>query len=152
MVLRQSRVFVFIGWKIRLCMVLGLEFSKDLYFVMTFLQLSVVCLVVILCAAILAFLLMVAISSIHRAIFVEFVGGGEMVMLGMSWRVWMSGRLPMLTCGCWHVTQIALWMLWCIVSCFFQAFCYVRGRNPPWILALCGSGGVGFVIHVFSMH
>ena len=38
-------------------------------------------------------------------------------------------------------------LIWC-----FHIFCCFLGRNPPWILALVVSGGVGVVMHVFSMH
>ena len=47
---------------------------------------------------------------------------------------------------------MALRMVWCIFSCCFHFFCCVLGRNPPWVLTLLGSGGVGFVIQVCSMH
>ena len=53
------------GWNIFLCIVLGFMFNSALYFVMAVLQFIAVCLVVILWASSLAFLPMLAISSIH---------------------------------------------------------------------------------------
>ena len=43
----------------------------------------------------------------------------------------------------------------CVVMYFqllFPVFCMDLGRNPPWALARVGSGGVGCVIHVCSIH
>ena len=95
---------------------------------------------------------MVAISSIHWLRFVGFIGRGGMVVLRISCNAHMSGWLYKCASGCWHVARIALRMLWCIVCCFFHVFCFALGKNPPWARARWGSGGVGFVIHVCSMH
>jgi hypothetical protein len=54
-----------VGWNIFLRMVFGLVLSSFLYFMMAVLQLIDVCLVMILYAWVLAFLLMVASLSIH---------------------------------------------------------------------------------------
>ena len=57
-------------------MVLGFMLSNALYFVIAVLQLIVVCLTIILCASVFAFLPMLAISSIHCVCSVGFVGRG----------------------------------------------------------------------------
>ena len=107
---------------------------------------------VILWAVVLAFLPMLAISSIHWLRSVGFMGRGGMMLFLMSCRAFMSGWLYSCVRGCWHAVRIIFRVLWCIVSCFFHAFCCALGRNSPWILALWGSGGVGFVIQVFTIH
>lgn len=44
-------------------------------------------------------------------------------------------------------SDVVVYFKWC-----FHFFCCVLGRNPPCILALSDSGGVGVDIHVCSMH
>ena len=126
--------------------------SSARYFVMAFLQLVEVCLTMILCASIFAFRPMLAISSIHSACSGGFVGSGGTVRLLINVRDCMSGWFWRLVCGCWHAARMALRVPWYILRWCFHNFCCFLGRNPPWILALVVSGGVGVVMHVFSMH
>ena len=76
-------------------MVLGLVFSRALYFVMVVLQFIVVCLVVILWAFALAFLPMLAKSSIHFCVLWSLWGWCGMVIFLIRCRALMYGLLWM---------------------------------------------------------
>ena len=87
----QSIQFSVVGWKFFLWIVLGLVFSRVLYFLMAVLMLIMVCLVVILYASILAFLPMVANVYIHLVCSVRLVGMGGMLMFNDDSSVIISG-------------------------------------------------------------
>ena len=95
---------------------------------------------------------MLAISFIHWFRCVGFVGRDGVGTVLVRCRASMSGWLCSCVNGYWHAVLMALRTLWCIYSCFFQAFCCVLGRKPPWLLALWDRGGAGLVIHVCSIH
>ena len=105
--LRQFRDVLLDGLNIFLCMFLGLMFSRSLYFAMAFLQLIVVCLVVILCASILAVQPIAAISSIHCLMFAFVDGVGGMCVFFKVCNCWMSGRFGQFVYGVVCTTRIA---------------------------------------------
>lgn len=90
---RQSNVLVVVGLNILLWIVLGLIFSKVLYLVMVVLQFSVVCLVMIFWASILAFFPMLASCSIYVRNSVGLRGSGGILGVCMSCRFRIFGLL-----------------------------------------------------------
>ena len=103
------------GLNIFLCIFLGLVFSRSLYFVMVFLQLMVVCLVVILWASILVVRPIVASSSIHCLTVVSLVGVGGMVVFFRVYNCWISWWLGQLVHGMECVVRIAFLVVWYIL-------------------------------------
>lgn len=97
-------------------MILGFLFSNVLYLVVAILQLMAVCFDVILWASILAFLPMLARSSIHCAWAVGLEGKGGMLMFLIDWRASMSGLFCRCVWGWVHAARIALRMLWWIFN------------------------------------
>ena len=148
----QWRELAVVGWKIFLWIVFGLMFSNVLYFVIAVRQLIDVCLVTILCVWVLAFLPMVASLSIHCMYYIWLVGRGRVLIVGISSSDYISGLCCRCVYGCWHAIRIAFRMVWWIFNWCFHVFYCVRGRNPPWALARVGSGGIGCVMQVFSVH
>ena len=148
----QSRELSIVGWNIFLCIILGFMLSNALYLVMTFLQLITVFLGIILCASSFTFRLMLAIFSIYCVYSVGFVGNVGISKLVNNVKDVMSGWFWRCVWGCWHAARMALRAPWYILIWCFHIFCCFLGRNPPWILALVVSGGVGVDMHVFSMH
>ena len=93
-----------------LWMFLGLVFSRSLYFAMAFLQLVAVCLVVILCAFILAMRPIVASFSIHclMVALVTRVGGRCVCYLGCKVVRCLDGLASL--CMAWSTTPILLFL------------------------------------------
>lgn len=149
---RQSNVLLGVRWIFFVWIVLDLVFSKVRYLVMVVLQLNAVCLVIILWASILAFFPILARFSIHERSSMGLVGVGGMWGLWIDCSAWMSGWLWRSGWGWQHAVLMALRVQMCIFNCCFHFFCVVLGKNPPCALTLLGSGGVGFVIHVCSIH
>jgi hypothetical protein len=77
-----SRVVFYVFLKITLCIILGCRFRVFLYFEIAFLQLAVVCFVMISRASFLAFLPMVPSVFIHLLIIDGSFGGFGIVMCG----------------------------------------------------------------------
>lgn len=98
-----------------LWMVLGLVFNYALYLVMSILQFVAVCLVMILWAFSLAFLPMLARSSMHCLCSVRFVGKGGMMTFLMSCKALIFGLFWRCVWEFWHAARIALQMVWCVV-------------------------------------
>jgi hypothetical protein len=131
-------------------MALGLVLSRVLYLRMAVLMLVMACLAVILYASALAVLPMVVKVSIHCVCSVSLVGSGGRLIFSSESNVEISGWFRSCVWEWWHATWMALRMLWCVLRWDFHIFCCFLGRNPPWSLALCGSGGVGWNIHVVT--
>jgi hypothetical protein len=111
-----------------------------------------VCLAIILCASIVVFRHMLAIFSIHCVCSVGLVGRVGISKLFNNVKDAMSGWFWRCVWECWHAALMALRAPWYILIWCFHIFCCFLGRNPPWILALAVSGGVGVDMHVLSMH
>ena len=90
---RQSRELLVVGLNIFLWIVLSLLFSRALYFVMVVLQLSAVCLVMILWASVLAFFPILVSFSIHVCNYVGIVGKGGILSIWISCNVLMARSL-----------------------------------------------------------
>ena len=90
---RRSRELLFVGLNIFLWIVLGLEFSRALYFVMAIVQLIEFCFVMILWASVLAFFPILVISSIHACSSAGLLGNDGMLGICVVCNVVMSGLL-----------------------------------------------------------
>jgi hypothetical protein len=110
---------------------------------MAFLQLIVVCLIIILCASIFAFRPMLANCSTHCVCSIGFVGRGGRFGLVSRVKDRMSGWFWRWVWGWWHVVRMALRIPWYVLRWCFHIFCCFLGKNPPWFLALVVRGGCG---------
>ena len=111
---RQSSIFVVVGWKILLWIILGLMLSSVLYLVMEILQLIVVCLVIILWASFFAFFPMVASCSTHVWISTGLVGSGGMLTVWINCRLLIFGLLwrrawGFLACGSYCLPDVMVY-------------------------------------------
>lgn len=95
-------------------MVLGLEFSWALYFVMAVLQFIAVCLVVILWTSFLVFLPMSVRSSIQCLCFVGFVAREDVNVVN-----YLQGS------NVWVVVEVCMGVMACNSNCFTDSMVYL---------------------------
>jgi hypothetical protein len=106
--------------KMTLCILLGCKFKVFLYFEIVFLQLIVVCFVMMACAFFLAFLPMVPSIFIHSLIIVGSFRGLGIVVCGWFCRLVISGWVLQL--GFWTVSLMVFLVIWYVDSSFFHSF------------------------------
>jgi hypothetical protein len=112
--------------KITLFILLGCRFRVFLYFEIAFLQLIVVCFVIISCAFFLASFPMFPSVFIHSLISVGSFGGLGMIVCGWFCRLVISGWVLQLLC--WVVSLMVFLMMWYVDNSFFHIFWDFLGR------------------------
>jgi hypothetical protein len=124
--LMLSSVVFSVFLNITLCILLGCRFKVFLYFEIAFLQLSVVCLVMMSCAFFLAFLPISPNFLIHSLVSVVLFGGLGIVVCGWFCRLVISGWVLQLEF--WVEILMAFLIMWYVDNSFFHSFWSFLGR------------------------